>query len=248
MHVLDAVLVSSHGCFLFPEYPMYVSMKVRPKLMLAAAALALTAACSDAPIAPRSQDAAALASRRPTGNGATLSRDAFFGYSFQFTIDPSRGQTLLFGPHKVSLPAYSVCDPATSSYGDGYWDAPCTALQTPLLVTATFTLKDDHAYIDFQPSLRFVPASADDRSHWVVLTLREYEGIAANSEYEILWQRPLDGSWVDESAQDPTMEAWIDPTTNSVSRRIKHFSGYNVTAGFVAEAAEASDYMTVLNW
>lgn len=225
---------------------MHVSMKVRPRLMLAAAALALTSACSDSPIAPQ---AAASAARRPTANGATLSRDAFFGFSFQFTLDPSKGQTLSFGPHRVSLPAYSVCDPLTSGYGEQYWDAPCTPQQTPLVVTATFTLKDDHAYIDFQPSLRFVPADANDRSRWVVLTMREYEGLAANSDYEILWQRPLDGSWVDEGEQDPTMTAWTDPTTNSVMRRIKHFSGYNVTAGFVGgEAEDGRDYMSIIDW
>jgi len=227
---------------------MYVSMKVRPKLMLAAVALALTAACSDAPIAPRG-DAGASAARRPTANGATLSRDAFYGYQFQFTLDPSHGQTLMFGPHKVSFPAYSVCDPTTSGYGVEYWDAPCTPLQAPLTVTATFTLQDDHAHIDFQPSLRFVPASADDRDHWVVLTLREYEGLSSNEQYSILWQRPFDGLWVDEGEQDPTMAAWTDPATNSVSRRIKHFSGYNVTAGFIGEAAEATgDFLRVIDW
>ena len=223
---------------------MHVSMKVRPKLMLAAVALALTAACSDAPVAPRTQ--AASAARRPSADGATLSRDAFYGYSFQFTLDPSKGQTLLFGPHKVSFPAYSVCDPATSGYGDGTWDTPCQPLQAPLTVTATFTLVDDHAYIDFQPSLRFVPAGADQRDRWVILSMREWEGIDSKGAYSILWQRPFDGLWVDEGAEDPTMASWIDPTTNSVSRRIKHFSGYNVTAGFIGEAADG--FMSVLDW
>ena len=204
---------------------MNVSMKVR--LGLTGALLALVAAgCSDGTAAPRT----ATSPRRALKLVAP-SLAAYYS-SFSFTLDPSSAHTLTFGPHKVNFPAYSVCDPATSSYGEGMWDDACEPLQAPLVITATFTLDDEgHARIDFQPSIRFVPAAASDTTHWVTLTLSEpYELDGAT--YSIDWLRPMTGEWVDEGLVDPTMKAWTDPVTNSVTRRIKHFSGYNVTAGF----------------
>ena len=207
---------------------MNVSTKVRLRLALALLALG-AAACSDAPSAP----SAVTASRRPLKLVAP-SLAAYYS-SFSFTLDPQSAHTLSFGPHKVNFPAYSVCDPATSSYGEGTWDEPCEPLQAPLAITATFTLEDNHARIDFQPALRFVPAAASDTANWVTLTLSEpYE--LDGAQYSIDWLRPSTGEWVDEGLADPTMRAWTNPVTNSVTRRIKHFSGYNVTAGFVDEA------------
>jgi len=173
----------------------------------------------------------ATATRRPLKLVAP-SLAAYYS-SFAFTLDPQSPHTLTFGPHKVYFPAYSVCDPVTSGYGEGTWDQPCTPLSAPLQITATFTLdEENHARIDFQPSIRFVPAAASDTSHWVTLTLSEpYE--LDSTGYSIDWLRPATGEWVDEALVDPTMKAWTDPVTNSVTRRIKHFSGYNVTAGFV---------------
>jgi hypothetical protein len=204
---------------------MNVSTKVRIRFAMALLAVG-AAACSDTPTAPT-----AMATRRPLKLVAP-SLAAYYS-SFAFTLDPSSPHTLTFGPHKVNFPAYSVCDPATSGYGEGMWDQPCEPLQAPLQITATFTLdEENHARIEFQPSIRFVPAAASDTSHWVTLTLSEpYE--LEGTDYSIDWLRPATGEWVDEALVDPTMKAWTDPVTNSVTRRIKHFSGYNVTAGFV---------------
>ena len=206
---------------------MIVSTKVR--LRFATALLAVgAAACSDtrSPMAPN----AASGSRHALKLVAP-SLAAYYS-SFSFTLDPSTEHTLTFGPHKVHFPAYSVCDPTTAGYGEDMWDAPCDPLQAPLTITANFTLEDNHARIDFQPSIRFVPAAANDTSHWVTLTLSEpYELDGAG--YSIDWLQPATGEWVDEGLVDPTMKAWTDPVSNSVTRRIKHFSGYNVTAGFV---------------
>ena len=210
---------------------MNVSTKVR--LRLAGVLLALgVAACSDSPMAPH---ATTIGSRRALKLVAP-SLAAYYS-NFSFTLDPQSSHVLSFGPHKVYFPAYSVCDPATSSYGEGTWDQPCEPLQTPLAITATFTLEDNHARIDFQPALRFVPAAANDTSSWVTLTLSEPYQLDG-TEYSIDWLRPMTGEWVDESLEDPTMKAWTNPVTNSVTRRIKHFSGYNVTAGFVDDGVD----------
>src|SRR3712207_5128855 len=34
--------------------------------------------------------------------------------------------------HRLVIPAYSVCNPATSGYGPAYWDRPCAPATTPI--------------------------------------------------------------------------------------------------------------------
>jgi len=203
---------------------MTVSTTVR--LRFAAALLALGAvACSDSPTTARARENA------PKLVAPSLA--AYYAFGVSFTLDPRVPQTLKFGPHTVKFPAYSICDPVTSGYGEGTWDNECSPLQQPIVITATFTLNDGHALIDFQPSIRFVPS--EDPAQWVTLTMSEPYELNTDEPYSILWQRPADGSWVDEGAQDPTMNASTNLGSNSVTRRIKHFSGYNVTAGFLSD-------------
>ena len=214
---------------------MRVSMLVRPTALLVA--LATLAACSDSPVAPT----AASRNLRPLGFVAppTLQR---YGVAVnvrpvdddevEFTIDPSQAQNVTIGQHTISFPAYSVCDPATSSYGPEYWDAPCRALREPITIRAKTSIDDGHARVDFEPALRFVPSSPWSFSRWVILSFREPRSLRTDVDYEILWKGPS-GRWIDESKTDPTLRAWSDWSGNRVSRRIKHFSGYNVTAGFM---------------
>jgi hypothetical protein len=200
---------------------MRVSTKVRSAALMAML-LGGIGACADSPTA---------LSSRPTADGS-LAADVFYGTSVAVTLDPTQNQTLKFGPHYVVFPANSICDPLTSGYGEALWDAPCSPLRTPIVITATYSLRNNHALIDFQPALRFVPAAASDTSSWVVMTLKEPQTLSGSS-YAILWQRPSDGKWIDESVNDPSLKAFIDRPGNFVSRRLKHFSGYNVTAGFM---------------
>ena len=149
-----------------------------------------------------------------------------------FVVDPTVTQTYKFGNHSVRFPAYSICDPATSGYGESLWDTSCTPLAAPITITATWSNRHGHAYVDFQPALRFVPAAAGDTANYVLLTLNENNNsvVSTSGGYTILWQRPSDGMWVDEGAFDASEQALIDQNGNNVSRRIKHFSGYNVSA------------------
>jgi len=212
---------------------MHVSTLVRWSTVLTAVGLMATA-CSDAPLSPGAArgfsatgGTAAYTSDNSQGRGRA---DVTAGtFSQDLVLDPSQPTTLQFGDHSVYFPAYSICDPASSGYGEDMWDSPCTPLQTPITIHATWSPKYGHASIDFQPALRFVPSS--DPNQWVRITMKDYTPLDGTYNYPIFWQRPSDGLWVDESATDPTMAASKDLQGNTVTRRIKHFSTYWVGAG-----------------
>ena len=144
-------------------------------------------------------------------------------------IDPTQASTLKAGDHQVYFPANSICDPATSGYGEDMWDQPCEPLTQPITIHATWNSKYGHAFIDFQPALRFVPTS--DPSHYVTIAMKDYYDLDAFRQYTIFWNRPSDDMWVDESANDPSMSTITDLNGNRISRRLKHFSGYNIIFG-----------------
>jgi hypothetical protein len=67
---------------------------------------------------------------------------------------------------------------------------------------------------------------------WVILSLHDQRRLRTGDVYDILYSDTGADSWVDESLTDPTLRAWIDIFHNSVVRRVKHFSGYLVTANW----------------
>src|SRR5688572_5743159 len=87
-----------------------------------ALAVALLAACSDAPTSPAAPDAApALA---PRGPHLAVSASAS-GSTSVFTYGPGTSVTVSAGSYRLALPANAVCEPRTSGYGPGTWDLPC---------------------------------------------------------------------------------------------------------------------------
>jgi hypothetical protein len=225
---------------------MHVSTLVRRSIALLAV-LTAASACSDTMSAPRAAERPAFdinalrpeASRSGTekhGPGADFARGP--GPRSQtdenvatLTIDPNVSRTYSFGQNWIYFPAHSICDPATSGYGSTLWDAPCTAVSQPITVTVEWSSKGGYAYAHFSPELRFVPASSRDVFHWVVLSFHTSKKLHELDAYTILYNCG-DDVWVDESLTDPTLRAWLDPTHDSVYRRVKHFSGYMVAAAY----------------
>ena len=216
---------------------MHVSTLVRRYSALLVV-LAAASACSDAPMAPS-------ATERPAFDIDALQPESFRGGKvgktalapgdtdnvLVFSVDPNVSKTYAFGENWVYFPARSICDPATSDYGIGTWDTPCTALRQAIDVTVHWSNKGGHAYARFSPDLRFVPADARSVSRWVILSLHDHKRIHELSNYNILYDAGGALGWIDESLTDKTLRAWIDPLHNSVVRRVKHFSGYMVAAG-----------------
>jgi hypothetical protein len=222
---------------------MRVSMLVRWRSALIAAVFA--AGCADTATAPPPATARPrlagqqyeqwlLSNGGPSRDGRGRDNKTSEYKSQDFVIDPTQPATIKAGDHVVSFPANSICDPASSGYGEDLWDAPCDPLQQPITIHATWSSKLGHAFIDFQPALRFVPTS--DPSQYVTLSMKDYWDIDTQYKYPIFWQRPSDGEWVDESLADPSMGSVVDVGGNRVSRRLKHFSGYLVSAGEVCDA------------
>jgi hypothetical protein len=176
------------------------------------------AACADAPSAatgPVAYDATASL----IGDGVSV-----------VTVDP-RSQTVLnVGDHKIRIPANTICNPLTTLYGPTEWDQPCTPATLPIVFTITYSVVNKHAQITLSPDVRFVPSA--DPAQWVYLSLRE-PSLDETLKYNILWWNPQ-GGWVDESLTDSTLRATVQ--NPFITRRVKHFSGYSVTAG----RAEAS--------
>jgi hypothetical protein len=154
-----------------------------------------------------------------------------------FSVGPYSTVTIRLGDHRIYFPAGSICDPALSTYGPTEWDKPCQRLRSYITISAAWWTDPatGHPRIEFQPALRFVPTS--DASKWVTLTLKDQaaSSLQPGQSLVITW-RDASGNWVDESLTDATQRTMVDPASSSVSRRIKHFSGYLVALGRAATA------------
>jgi hypothetical protein len=149
------------------------------------------------------------------------------------------GGVFYTGNHAVVFPAQSICDPATSGYGQDTWDAPCSPLQTPLKIHAEVRRKNGATWVDFTPSLRFVPSAHPSRWVWMVMYTPEAIGASGDlSRFNVLWADQIGGTRVDETLLDPTLRTYVDTWSGISMRRIKHFSGYTVGSGRSCAAYE----------
>ena len=215
---------------------MHVSTLVRRSSALLAVCVAAAAtACSDASVAPRAtpeRPAFDIQALQPTdyrgGSAHDLSQTD--SNTAVLTIDPNVSRTYAFGQNWIHFPARSICDPASSGYGIGVWDAPCTPITQPLQVTVKWSGRGGYAFAVFSPEIRFVPADSRNTARWVILSLHSQKRLHDLDAYSILYSTG-NNTWVDEALTDPTLRAWLDPLHNSVVRRVKHFSGYMIAGG-----------------
>ncbi len=227
-------------------------MPVSKLIRSAAAAVVVLAigACSDAPIQPSTQQHASLppaASILQDKGPATpppppppkpkpdpkakvkadAAKNADPGAPLdtaEVTFDNSQGLTATFGANKIVIPPNSVCDLASSGYGTSYWNLPCTLQAGSITIDVVWSTRLGHAYIEFEPELRFSPAQT------VLLYLTDKKTIQAmHNDWAILW-RDETGAWVNEALTDPSLKTYPAPG-GAVYRRIKHFSGYYISAG-----------------
>jgi hypothetical protein len=145
--------------------------------------------------------------------------------SVDFVVGPNGG-IFNAGNHAVAFPAQSVCDPATSSYGPGTWDDPCTPLQAPIRVHAEVRRINGQTAVDFTPSLRFVPSNDPARWVWLVLYTPSAVGSSDLTGFNILWEKALGAPAIDETPSDSSLRTYVDTWQGMSFRRIKHFTGY----------------------
>ena len=199
--------------------------RLRALLGTAASVAATTlAACAspDAPTAPPT--VAALTARSSPPRGVPTNGDTVVT---TFTVDPTiKAAYGIAGQHKVKFPAYSICDPALSTYGPTEWDQPCTPLTTPITITAlSYRDSAGNAYVNFSPALRFRKTQGGPPKLYLL------DKRAEASQLAILYCPDGGGPCVDESLTDPDLVTQYDKTKGFLYRYIKHFSGYGVGIG-----------------
>jgi hypothetical protein len=191
---------------------------------MALSLVSVTVGCGDASVAPKSS-----AAQHPSGPSPLLAELTGGSSVTTFIYNPSNPQMFGLGSgHRIFFDANAVCDPAVSTYGPTEWDQPCEPLQSPIAITAVVSTNEyGRPRIDFSPSLRFVPDAP------VVLYIKDW---AASSDTSTTIE------WCDDSnvCIDEDVESYAfggkkktkhDKKGGIVFRPIKHFSGYNVTAG-----------------
>ena len=214
---------------------MRVSMMIRGGLV--GLAMAALGACADSPVMPSQARTSGFApatsfSRggRRDGRGDRRADPHLYADggttldSTTFTLT-SQGGIYHFGENVLYVGSGALCD-LSSPYGSVYFNdaSSCVQPAAPVQVTAYWGTRRGHAYVEFSPELRFNPG--DDAPKAILALFDRTE--TQNSAFQILW-RDEAGVWVDEALTDPSLKAFeLGPDV--IARRIKHFSGYNVSA------------------
>jgi len=208
------------------------------RTLVATVVVAAVAGCSDSATSPRDASMRALS----PGGVPTLDLTPTFS-SWRvttFTVTSAGGKfSTGDGLYTLVFPANSVCDPATSSYGPGTWDQPCTTLVDgqSVTVTATYGFTNHGLSVDFSPALRFNPKTEVRIYTGVyapILTLFSSYFAANPSSLHFLgiyYAPNLSSAGTTDAAFDSSLITHVNLTTGLVWRRVKHFSGYNVTTG-----------------
>ncbi|HYD54108.1 MAG TPA: hypothetical protein VEA99_15845 [Gemmatimonadaceae bacterium] len=191
---------------------------------VAAGLVAGALACSDANTGPTG-----VAAVEPVTQGTVAVQGVGneFEGSASISINPYYSYDIYAGDHRITLPALTICDPLRTGYGKAEWDKPCYPATRRINLTVHYKLSKDTPEIRFSPDVRFVPSQNPAR--WVMLSMKVRGQMRPMDNYNILWFDA--GEWVDESLGDPTLKAHEDRIGHRVTRRLKHFSGYSVTAG-----------------
>jgi hypothetical protein len=195
----------------------------------AAAATAMGACSADRPLAPKAE----LPVGQPVADQVSSGTTTQVGDTLitVFTVDNADSTSVkLFDMAVVAFTPNSVCD-LGSSYGPTEWDQPCEPSAVPVTVTAKgWRDEDGHPRVDFQPNMRFNPAALP-----VFITLKDASKNSAD-DLTILYCADGVPQCYDEATLDPSLATFR--VGKRYSRRIKHFSGYNIASGFASTYAE----------
>ena len=206
--------------------PTMARSKAKTLIPLAAASLMLAACAGEAtaPVAPtlRTQE-------RTSPFVPTDAQRALVGVVdgvYTFNIDPTQTQMLKLGASGLYIPANSICELGSSSYGLGTWNDGCASQTRAITITAVVrNAATDHPSVEFQPALRFSPT----KQAWLYMAVTDQ---ATLDNTKVLWYCN-ETTCMDESQTDSDLVSYVDREHYMVFRRIKHFSGY-VVAEFSA--------------
>jgi hypothetical protein len=212
---------------------------------IAATAMILSvAACAEGPTAPVTRSATGGVDFSLIG---TLVRGTGDTTVTTFTVDPTTSTTFQVGSgHIVYFPRYSICD-LTSSYGPSEWDKPCQPADSAVEITAkTWIDAAGQPQVDFSPAMRFTSVSQQNGESvgssgdvvTIALAIDTLTAATAGERLAILYCATAASTCVDESLTDASLKTTTSLAHGYATRRIKHFSGYNISSGRVAETIE----------
>lgn len=201
------------------------------------ALVAMTAACADGSVSPMADEADVLPGGAPRPH-IIINQMSEDQTSADFTVTASGGYFRM-GKHGIVFPRNVICDPAKTSYGREFWDADCQVLTAPIQIHAELREQDGREWIDFSPELRFKPSPF--AFQWVWIYMQTDAASRSDGELSILWSPAIGVPGIDESLEDPTLRTFVSPWSGYAYRRIKHFSGYNVTSGRSATSDDAPE-------
>ena len=206
-----------------------------------------SSACSADGIAPTSSERTPAPAARPLlglpdiGVIARPSSPVADGV-YTFEVDPRRDQVLTLGRNRLVLPAGSVCALGASGYGPTMWDKGCEPHERPFTLTVTVAgTGTENAALDFQPAMRFNPSkrvtldfhvpnlSATTWFLWTIFYCPTPDGQPEAWLGTSLLRSNL--SCIDESLTDPSLLPAPDFQNSLLSRRLKHFSTYQLYRG-----------------
>ena len=203
---------------------------------MAALALAATAACSgdmpSAPVAPSIDlDAPSLA----MGGGAARPENApATPQTYTIHVNTGISRVYYFGQSWVYVPAGAICADG-SGYGPELWDAACESATGSFPLQVTVRSEQGMPVAEFYPDVRFARGTSARWQEWVIRGLKVQGTLNNKLGYGILYKPTGGNRWIDESLDDPTLKSWR-AAGNIIARRLKHFSGYNVSLGFEEQA------------
>ena len=200
----------------------------------------ITPTSSERSLSPTASPLASSGSDRGPGSRSDLSSLPDGTYSF--TVDPRIDQVVTLGQSRVVLPANSVCAIGVSGYGPTLWDNGCNPQRKPFSLKVTIAGSGtENAALDFQPSMRFNPTktvtmsifvpqlNAGTTYDWTIFYCPTPSGQPGARLGTNLMR--ADPTCVDESLADPSLGVTADYQNNVLTRRIKHFSAYQVERG-----------------
>ena len=209
-----------------------------------------SSACSVDGITPTSSErslsptASPLASEgSDSGPGRRAISGSLTDGTYTFTIDPRIDQVVTVGENRVVLPAGSVCALGVSGYGPTFWDNGCNPQKKPFTLTVTVAGSGtENAALDFQPAMRFDPtkrvtlsifvptlSSGQDGKDWTIFYCPTPSGKPGSRLGTNLMR--ADPTCVNESLTDPSLSVTEDYRSSVLTRRIKHFSAYQIERG-----------------
>ena len=198
-------------------------MKFPAKLLLSGAVLLVTASCvGDSSVAP---------AVGPSVNGNPALQALAIAQTTNLVIPAAGGEINVFGVYTLSFPANAVCDPNAEDTKVGYaneaWDAECTPAAGDVAIRATAKWSNGRLYVDFQPSLRFVPTARVMLSTEIFAPVIKFlDDNNVTSGIPIFFSTGIDAAPIADALSDRSVRTEVEGATGKIQRRIKHFTGY----------------------